>query len=342
MTGAGSAEIAIWADMSPRIGMGHVMRCRTLGIALRERGSKVHVIASGLTESLIEDLHSHGITCHEGAPSAAAADGPAWPEQAVTEIVRRRPRGVVIDRYGLPVSVFTRLTEAGVRYAILDDRANSFAPAPRLVVDQNPGAAPADYARLASSTVLLLGTEYALIRPEVRAVVPSPQRDPNAICLSLGGADPGGLTGPLACALAASGWSCYVVIGSANAQSATVRTLLRGAARITLVEPVDLPGLLGRVRVAIVGAGITMWEAAYLSTPYLAVCTSPVHLSVALAGAAAGLGGAVLVDPQAPAEGIAEVLRQLSVGPVPEGTVSSVIDGKGAERVADQILEVFS
>lgn len=355
MAGRHPHQVAIRADMSSRIGMGHVMRCRTLGLALLEQGYHVTLISAGVPDAVAQRLRDENfslVTCATAVPDAGIA-----------ALCALRPDLVITDAYHLAPADFECLTAAGIPYAVIDDEAMSSAREPVLLIDHNPGAAGGTYAHLPSS-MLLIGSGYTLIRPEVRSLVGGVDRDSDTICLSLGGADPQALTEPLALALAEGGWQVRVVIGEVNARSSEVRARLAGGAGISCLEPVDLPSALRTSSVAVLGAGITLWEACFLRTPVVAVCTQDIHLQIARAAAGWGVA-AVAVDPDDPAMTLAAVTdacataRPGRAGPVAGGRPGTgrasrgangdrgvdgvqVIDGRGAERIAAAISAVLA
>lgn len=161
----GRGRVVIRCDASPTIGGGHLVRCGSLSVALRERGIEP-VIATRFPEAAAAALQRFDlevVRVQDGAghdDALALADAEATASHAVGTGAAL----VVVDHYGADASYFEAI-RASVPLAVIDDRADRDLTAADLVLNQNFRAPGLDY-RVAPHTKLLLGPDYALLRPE--------------------------------------------------------------------------------------------------------------------------------------------------------------------------------
>ena len=105
-------QVVIRVDASTRIGIGHTIRCRTLGNALVAHGAEVTFVSRRHEGHGIDLLKADGFTVHELlAPEATPTsdtDYAGWLSVSVredaAETLKALPRAVdwlVVDHYGL-------------------------------------------------------------------------------------------------------------------------------------------------------------------------------------------------------------------------------------------------
>ena len=191
---------ALRADASVTIGTGHLVRSRTLACEPARRGWSV--ILATPTPSVPASATDEPFTLSILIPETSTADEPAFLEPLVEEGDPSRDRS---SRLGCEMAFAAREWAAGV--VAIDD-----VPGRKQDVDvllnQNLGAPIAGYRGLALSTTrLLLGPMYALVRPEFVAHRRSPASGwaIRRALVSISGADPDDVTRRAASGTVAAG-----------------------------------------------------------------------------------------------------------------------------------------
>lgn len=341
-------RIAFRVDASATLGAGHVARCATLAGHLRERGAEIRFLCRELPGHFCDWLAGQGyaVTRLPGGEWTAEADAAA----SSAALAAEGPLDwLVVDHYGLDARWQRLLRLHARRLMVIDDLADR-PHACDLLLDQNfrPGP-PLSYATLAPGAQLLLGPRYALLRPEfavARAKLEARSGSVRHILICFGGADPHNHTAAALAALAPRAATLAridVVLGAANPHRQSIAALCASLPQARLHCPADdMAGLMAAADLAI-GAGGTMnWERACLALPTLAFAIADNQAPGLTALLAAGvlLGQATVTPPDAAAIG-AWLDCLLDNPPLLQGLAersSALVDGRGADRVADLLL----
>lgn len=323
------------ADGSAEIGLGHVTRSLALGEALAERGWQVTLAAGALPTNVVSSAQARSIEVLHLCSSTGGA-------QDASEVAALEPDLVVVDGYGFDTAFFATLADSGCRHAVIDD--NGETPAQRAfgIINQNPHAVADMYGQLGNRTMLLLGLEYVLLRSEISAIKRRPHSQTNQkVFLAMGGSDPLKLTAHLAVGLDSLGFDVHVAIGSANAEREKIAARVANLELATLVPPEQFAPTLAESAVAVIGAGTTMWEAAYLGVPTLALIVAANQTSAARAAASLGFARALDSRQSRSLSPILDEVKRL-IGDGARRTVmaeagQAMIDGNGVHRVADAL-----
>ena len=190
-------KVVIRTDASARIGLGHLARCRTLAVALRDQGAEVRFVTRAHPGHGIALLAAEGfrVTALPAPPAPASgseiADGDyaAWlgvpldqdaaetlavlsdsgPVATTDPITARAPRPdwLIVDHYALDARWEQALRPHVGRILVIDDLANR-PHAGDLLLDQNyaPTGAARYQGLLTPGARTLLGPAYTLLRPE--------------------------------------------------------------------------------------------------------------------------------------------------------------------------------
>ena len=305
--------VVFQAAAGPRLGFGHLVRCRSLARALGLT-PRVWVRGSAATRAAARALGCEvlpdTLALAAVAPWALVVDDPS-PAAAARAVRRARACGV-------PVCT---IHDAGRPRVAAD-----------LVVDGSVGIAP-----LPGDHAQLLGPAFAMLDPGVRARrrdrrVPRTRR----VCIALGG---GGhvfaLVPMLAAALAARAPGVDIRVARGFVARAGVPALASGQ----WLLPQQLGAALADAEVAIVAGGVTAYEACAVGTPLVAVAVIPAQQRTvsALEQVGAAINGGLLRS-RASALRIAEHAAQLLSAPATQRRLSAtgrgLIDGDGVYRVA--------
>ena len=277
------------ADASRSTGAGHVMRTLTLAAAAVERGHTVELHAKTLPPVLVERSHRLGVRIVE-----VTADG--WSEEALA-VLGAGADVICLDGYDYARELVDALSATPGLLMAIDDNREMPLDGVDVILNQNPHASPDMYRELRPRQ-LLLGPRFALVRDEVtglraRRGVPS---SPTRIVVSMGGTDPAELTLPsLQTLIDETDLEIDVTLGLDNANADSCRAFVaEHGHRINEVEPEDLPTALAGGDLALLAAGGTLWEAAALGVPTVALVVADNQF--ASASAAADQGVLILHD----------------------------------------------
>ena len=322
-------KILIRADASLQIGSGHIMRCLTLAHELSRRGHEVRFICRALPGHLgetieragfglvllpeppqagrlpeserCEPLHSKNeakaTTCVQLAhahwlPVSQAQDA----TDCVPHILAFAPDWIICDHYALSAEwELAAKAAAGSRLMAIDDLADR-PHAADLLLDQNLGHTPADYAGLVPPACrLLTGTRYALLREEFaawreaslqRRAAQADKGYLKHILVNLGGVDKDNHTLAVLQSLSGSlpaACSITVVMGKTAPHTAAVQAFADSApypCRV-LVGANNMAELMAEADLAIGAAGSTSWERCCLGLPTLQIIAADNQKSAA-------------------------------------------------------------
>lgn len=275
-------RVAIRADASAQIGIGHVMRCLTLAQGLSARGANVSLLSRGLSDDLNDNVARAkcerydlpkpvnylpnwlGVAWQDDVASCASilgADSPVdW---------------LVVDHYGIDFEWEQQMRPYARRILVIDDLADRRHVADVLLDPNYPDDAIERYQeKLPPTCHILSGTRYVLLRDEfVRAHLALDNVDRARLLIQFGGADPADYTAFTIHALApwlAEGVPCDVVVGGAYARLNDLRILLdkyRFPEVHLHVSTIEMASLMRNARLAVAGGGTSTWERCCMGLP---------------------------------------------------------------------------
>jgi len=331
------STIVIRADAGASIGIGHVMRCITLGAALSRAGCIPILVSRDLPDQLSARAASSGLTL---APLEPLGNEP---DSELESVLGWQPDFVVVDGYHLDGFV-QELGSSGVGYGVIDDNGELPTAGARLVLNQNLHATRELYAG-AQPHRLLLGSDYALIREDVTSIRRPGRSEPaNRVLVSLGGADPLELTHPIVTMLLdESEFELRVAVGAANPARPRLMDLLSRHSRAK-ADRGDLVESMGWADAAVIGAGTTLWEVGHLGLPSIAVIAAENQIHGARAAQAAGFVDVVDLRRANGVSSAVSAMIGLLSNPARRLTMAesgvAMFDGLGAERVASAVIEL--
>ncbi len=314
----------------PRVGFGHLVRCRSLARAL---GVAPLVIVRGSTST----------------QRRATASGWRVMEVRTVEQLRRSEAQVVVvdDPSAAAARAWVRRARrAGVPVASIHDL--GIAPVDSdLLVDGT--VAPDRRARGRVAT--LTGPGYMILDPRLRDTHrPRAMAIPPQILIALGGGSHAHLATQIANAIART-----LAARAINANIRITSGLIKGVGshlkrtqlpRVQWIDARDgLAGELAAASVAIVAGGVTLYEACALGTPSIAVAVNAAQQvtirGVARAGATvdAGRSGSAGV-PAAIARQVERLLGDRADARRLAAAGRRLVDGRGAARVAAQVRQL--
>lgn len=331
--------LLIRADASTQLGAGHAMRCFALAKAWQKTVGRVTFAMAEALPGMQEGFRNAGIQV-EHVSSEAGSEEDAKQTGALAS--RIGARWTVVDGYHFDPGYVRHLRDAGERVLLFDDDGCFREYCSDVVLNQNLGASEEMYVQRSECTKLLLGTHYALLRPEFLGIDRFHEAVPaaNRLLVCMGGSDAENVTEKAIQAVAQAGgkFQTTVVVGSGNPHHEQLRALAAKLPGVRMQHnPANMAELMREADLAVSAAGSTCWELAYLGVPMIVTIIAKNQEKNAQAlgecGAAINLGWHESV----PVTEFSKSIEQLAGDVVRRRAMSqaarNLVDGLGAERV---------
>jgi len=335
------------------------MRCLALADVLTGRGCEVRFVTAAMPTDLIDLIEVAGHEVRMIEPSDSGADRPDWdrtsaaPDEQQSDAAATlaalgdwRADWLAADNYRFDEHWEREARGSGARLLVVDDLANRRHDCDMLL-DHTAGREADEYRPFVPDDAeLLIGADFALLRPEFEAARPrSLERRrsarPDRLLVSLGSTDIGGLTAKVLEALVQEGIGAHidVVLGSEAAPSLPrVSKLADAHSNITLHHrPESMAGLMAAADLAVGAAGTTSWERCCLGLPSVTLIIADNQQTVARNLETLD---AIIAVPDWTE--VAPAVRDLLSNPrrlqEMSAVAAAIVDGKGAQRVAVALL----
>jgi len=327
------------AAASERIGIGHVMRCRSLAHALRQRGWTCLFAVDSATRRAVAGLElSDFLVDLDDNPDDPSVLLATWPDGVDL---------LVVDHYEWDADREVRCRPWARRVLVIDDLADR-PHACDVLVDQTLGRTEDDYRGLVPSHCeLLLGPEFALLRPEFaerrHAALTRRVRmeKPRRILVNFGGGRQDPVIRDVLLAISAMDLDADVdlVLGASEADLLSVPQPGKIRLRVHPRTP-DMAGMMSAADLAIGAGGVSTWERCCLGLPSVIIVVADNQRGIAAAVAAAG--AAITIDSRGP-EKQSEIRRALALlwtdrhrYAAMSRAAAAICDGLGTQRVASR------
>jgi len=339
--------LVIRADAGPRIGTGHVMRCLALAQTWQARGGSATFLSRCESDALrrrIEAARISFIPLHQPHPSPADLattlslldhDG----SRAQSE------RWLALDGYHFDLAYQQAVQAAGRRLLVIDDTAHLPRYVADVLVNQNIHAERLDY-RCGPGTTMLLGTRYAMLRPEFLAWRDWKREIPQAgrrVLVTMGGSDPENATLKVIRALErvdVEGLEAVVVVGAGNPHAEELKRVSPAFIRL-ISNSQNMPELMAWADMAVSGAGSTCWELAFMGLPNLLMVLAENQARIARGLSecliSIHLGCSSAVDEQSLARAVSDLVRDQARRADMSRRARELVDGLGCQRVVEEL-----
>ncbi len=325
-------------DGGPEIGYGHLIRSGSLAEELLTRGHTVTVATT--TPTRAESILPASIETIELPTRSDAEPFVEWIDSASPDVV-------FTDAYPVDTAYQCAVRDR-LPLAVLQDD-NRHPVAADLFVNGNLYAADLEYEFVGQPPRRCLGTEYILLRREIRTVAAGepPWRDtPERALITTGGGDPTDLTPTVVEAFDGCDLRVDTIVGPgvSESQEQTIRAAAATvSAEIDVVrDPDDLPDRMFQADFAISTASSTTYELLALGTPIVSVpvVENQQHIATALNRRDA----ATVVDPRAGTAGLRDAIDEYrsdaSLRRERRQFGRSLVDKCGVKRLADQLVSL--
>ncbi len=318
----------IVCDSNREYGSGHVMRAITLGIALQKIGFNVGLVCYEIPPALIERAESFGLwVIKRNAQQIEVA--------IAAEVVGLSSPGdvVVFDGYHFDHQAIAEVHHSKRFVVVIDDNGDLAGCASSLILNQNLHANEKMYSNDTHDPKLLLGCEWALIRPEILVARElQVHQDRHGIFIAMGGTDPLGITPKISSLLEERTGQKVVVAGGFLGQSS--------------LSPSEMAEEMSYAQIGVIACGTTTWEALCLGLPFVGVVVADNQIQIARSLHKKDLGDFIDCRNQVDLESILTATTSLLTNELRLKDISerskAVVDGKGAQRVAQVILSAVN
>lgn len=291
-------NVVIRVDSSASIGTGHLIRCLTLGEALRKKSVQLSFISRELPGNLNVLIRKRDFKVWQlplpdlsGESAVKKSDrsyfsGTSWEEDVEKTLSVlsecKMPDWLIVDHYGLDKRWEEQMRPAVKKIMVIDDLADRLHDCD-VLLDQNLHEAPETrYEKLVPPQCRkFLGPRFALLRSEfIEARKRLRKRDGNIrrILVFLGGTDPTNETEKVLRAINLMNRkdiAVDVVVGSANARKDEIKWMCEARPNFSYYCQVDnMADLMLRADLSIGAGGSTTWERCYLGLPTITLIVS--------------------------------------------------------------------
>lgn len=339
-------------DANNLIGTGHFFRCLFIARELKKRCITSTFLMAGHREHIQEIFRKEGFGL-EVIPYEWEFDR-SYLAGRLTALKKGKSL-LVIDH---PAHSFydptfqTNIRSKNIRLMMITFRSENHFHAD-IVHNQNLSALEEKYSA-ESYTKLLLGPEYVILDERysrLRLLRRSYLWPVQTVLLSFGGVDNTNLTLQALAAMAKMGEKprrIITVVGPLYARLDELKKFVTGHT----AQPVDLhintrkmPDLMAEADLAITSGGLTIWELACLGIPNLVISISErekIHTPLlAKRGVCIYLGHGDEVSQNTISEALTKTMNDEGQCAVMASSGMELVDGKGTERVLDQMMDVL-
>lgn len=322
------------------------MRCLALAEAFAEKATDIHFVCRKLPGNLHGLIENRGFRC-----SLLTADG-----KVLDQVIDARQTAAlvetvdwaVVDHYEIDHQWEQAIRPICDRLLVIDDLVDRSHDCDMLL-DQTFGRRADDYdALVPAGCTLLVGTDYALLRPEFAAARPAAlsrrqtSDGVDHVLVSLGGFDPDNRTVDVLETLAdrayADDLTVTVVCGAHRADGgASLQALARHFRQLEIRQHVsDMAQLMAAADLAIGAGGTTSWERCCMGLPALVCVMADNQREVARGLEAAG---AIRIwrSRSELAERLDEFVGNRSLYRSAVAAAAGICDGRGLERVVAEM-----
>lgn len=321
-------RVAFRVDSSKTLGLGHLKRCLSIAKSLSKRGVDCIFLISNDNKEEIEKYGYVAFKVNQNNTEGIT----------VKKILEKEKcKMLIIDSKRKSVAKIIKSVKRCVKVVLIDNI--RFASHADLVVlpgmREQFGAFPKN---------CLAGPEYVLINPEFKQQKTGKRK--NVILVSMGGTDKKNLTMRIVSAFKKStfDFKLLVVIGKFYGYEKKLYRLILDDKRFTIIrDPQNFPHIMSECSVGIIAFGITIYEAAFARLPIFVISHSDENDMSAKRMVNSGwfkyLGKYTQIKYK---DAINEILSCLHNDELLKkmSSSSSIIDGKGAERIANAILKI--
>ncbi|MGI6585241.1 MAG: UDP-2,4-diacetamido-2,4,6-trideoxy-beta-L-altropyranose hydrolase [Lutisporaceae bacterium] len=320
-------KILIRADGGYNIGMGHVMRMLVLADRLKDFSEVVFVCRkNGEFETGVSLIEAYGYPVF-------TVNG----EAIIDQLAGIGGDCLITDSYDADESYFKCTRDIFSITGYMDDL-NKVRINADFIINQNIYAQDLGYEKY-EGTLLLLGTQYALLRDEFRGLpARKTRRDVESVLVTLGGSDPQNLTEKIALKLgrAFPGITFHVTVGPSFINGDSLEAV-EGENILIHREP-KMSALMMQCDAAVSACGSTVYELCACGTPVIGIAAA--NNQIMTARKMSSIGALIQAEGT---DDVIDCLRSLDYGVRVRmsETARKLVDGNGSIRASEQIRKII-
>jgi UDP-2,4-diacetamido-2,4,6-trideoxy-beta-L-altropyranose hydrolase len=292
-------KVIFRVDSSLKMGTGHVMRCLTLAQALKDNGIHVEFICRKHEGNLIDKVRLSGFSVYElEALKEVRIDNKLahshWLETTqqqdaddCIDILRaEKIDWLIVDHYALDEQWQKRLKPYYEKIMVIDDLADRKHQCD-ILLDQTFDRQYDDYVALVPKYCeLLLGSQYALLRPEFSKLIKKAlekrknTQEIKNILISMGGSDIKNITYDILKNVSNS-YNTTVTLGEKSPHKKMLKNYAKNKNITVMIDADNMAELMLNADLAIGAGGSTSWERCCLGLPTLLYITADNQKSIA-------------------------------------------------------------
>jgi UDP-2,4-diacetamido-2,4,6-trideoxy-beta-L-altropyranose hydrolase len=322
------------------------MRCLALAQAWQDVGGRAVFAMAESTRAIRERLLAESCAVLD---ISGLGGGQEDSRQTIESVRAEKAEWVVVDGYHFSAEYQDTLKTAGCKVLFVDDYGHAARYSADLVLNQNDCAVEAPYKNRDSTTHLLLGTRYCMLRREFRAWSDWKRESASLgrkLLVTMGGSDPDNVTLCVIHALQqmdVPDLEAMVVVGGSNPHLAAIQSAVADSRHNISMQmnTSKMPELMAWADLAISAAGSTSWELCAMGLPALLICVA--RNQVASAKCLAEQGAALVMDSltEDRTSAILAAAKRLFQEPLLREQISgkarNLVDFEGASRVVARI-----
>jgi UDP-2,4-diacetamido-2,4,6-trideoxy-beta-L-altropyranose hydrolase len=274
-------NIVFRVDSSTQIGMGHLMRCLTLADELKKQNHDVVFICRDLKGNLISIIKYPVLVLPKGVYFKSDDLYINWlgatqeqDAKQTIEVISKNTDILIVDNYALNEIWHKKVRQHTKKIVVVDDLADRKFDCD-LLLNQNLGSQLDDYEnKVPNSCILLLGCDYALLRPEFKKLRKKAidkrrgVKEIKNIFVSMGGSDVNNITYDILEQLD-SKFNIVVVLGAFSPHNEMIKDYAIDKNIEVIIGAVNMAELMLNADLAIGASGSTNWERLCLGLPSL-------------------------------------------------------------------------
>jgi len=292
-------RVVFRVDASLQMGTGHVMRCLTLALVLKENGVDVRFICRKHKGNLIDKIRSNGFNVHElellveievdnrlahsqwlGATQQQDAD------DCINILKVEKTNWIIVDHYALDEQWQKRIKLYCKKLMVIDDLADRKHQCD-VLLDQTFGRQQKDYLALTpEGCELLLGSQYALLRSEFSKLIKKAlekrknTQEVKNILISIGGGDIVNITYDILKSIKNT-YNITVVLGGKSPHKKMLKSYTKNKNTTVMIDAENMAELMLNADLAIGSGGSSSWERCCLGLPTLLYITADNQKTIA-------------------------------------------------------------
>ena len=291
-------NIAFRVDSSIQIGIGHVIRCLSLADQIKNKASNILFVTSSLDGSIEQFISEKGYKVillpsnyEKNSFQSNEFEEFDWLQDSKTTkeaIEDKKLDWLIIDHYGIDYRWHKIIAKSTKKIMVIDDLANRKLHCD-VLLDQTYGRMLEDYNQFVDKeTEMLLGANYALLRPEFSNLrIPALNKRKKIesisnVLISIGGMDYKNITQKVLDVFLLVEWKknieVNIVLNSQAPNRKSIKSFLKNIKSNhkfnLLINPDNMADLMFEADLAVGSSGTSTWERCTMGLPTIAICVA--------------------------------------------------------------------